>query len=136
MKLPIIVFIIFSIWVSDYQTFGLSDLRTIEPLDYRAFQLLDLGTIGPLDYRAFGLSDRHRFDMLTLNKTHLISFILSLQRKWVKRQTMVHKTSQKNRNKQTNKQTNKLIQRLSNTYVPLKGTYELRCLVPEKQFLL
>jgi hypothetical protein len=31
-----------SICVSDYQTFGLSNLRTIKPSDYRAFELLDL----------------------------------------------------------------------------------------------
>jgi hypothetical protein len=43
MKLTVKKIIKFSIWVSDYQTFGLSGLRTI----------------GPSDYRTLGLSDSH-----------------------------------------------------------------------------
>ena len=37
----------FSIWVSDYQIFGLSDLRTIGSSNYLTFGLSDMRTIGP-----------------------------------------------------------------------------------------
>ena len=53
-----------SIWVSDYQTFGISDLRTIGPSDYRTFGLSDLRTIGPSDYRTvttIAITDSLRF---------------------------------------------------------------------------
>jgi hypothetical protein len=40
------------ILLSDYQTFGLSDLWTIGPSDYRTFGLLDLRTIVPSPYPA------------------------------------------------------------------------------------
>ena len=45
------------IWLSDYQTFGLSDLRTIGPSVYRTF--------GQSGLRTIGHSDRHRYHVDT-----------------------------------------------------------------------